>query len=44
MKLIDQLQVVPRLRLNGVIQDISSVMSATMTAVAHTKPASARNI
>jgi len=44
MKLIAQLHVVSRLRMNEVIQDISSVMCVSMTALAHTKPASARNI
>jgi len=44
MKLIAQLNVVPKLRMNGVIQDINSIMSISMTALAHMKPASARNI
>jgi hypothetical protein len=44
MKVIAQRHVVPRLRMNGVIQDINSITSMTMTALAHMKPASARNI
>lgn len=44
MKLMAQLHVVPRLRMNGVIQEIDSIMSVTMTAIAHMKPASVSNI
>jgi len=42
MKLIAQLHVVPRLRME--LTDINTIMSVTMTALAHMKPASARNI